>query len=88
MIKRPFSKALYEAYDAPARNALVIYLEDNGHTIVNNQENYNVDVVSQKNGLTYYNEVEVKTAWKGDWPTHWAEVRLPELKQSWLSYER
>jgi|TARA_B110000259_G_C13925812_1_gene366773 hypothetical protein len=81
MIKRPFSKALYEAYDAPARNALVIYLEDNGHTIVNNQENYNVDVVSQKNGLTYYNEVEVKTAWKGDWPTHWAEVRLPERKK-------
>jgi len=81
MIKRPFSKALYEAYDAPARNALVIYLEDNGHTIVNNQENYNVDVVSQKNGLTYYNEVEVKTAWKGDWPTHWAEVRLPERKR-------
>jgi hypothetical protein len=81
MIKRPFSKALYEAYDAPARNALVIYLEDNGHTIVNNQENYNVDVVSQKNGLTYYNEVEVKTAWKGEWPTHWAEVRLPERKK-------
>ena len=81
MIKRPFSKALYEAYDAPARNALVIYLEDNGHTIVNNQENYNVDVVSQKDGLTYYNEVEVKTAWKGDWPTHWAEVRLPERKK-------
>ena len=81
MIKRPFSKALYEAYDAPARNALVIYLEDNGHTIVNNQENYNVDVVSQKNGLTYYNEVEVKTAWKGDWPPHWAEVRLPERKK-------
>ena len=81
MIKRPFSKALYEAYDAPARNALVIYLEDNGHTIVNNQENYNVDVVSQKNGLTYYNEVEVKTAWKGDWNTNWKEIRLPERKK-------
>ena len=81
MIKRPFSKALYEAYDAPARNALVSYLEGKGHTIINNQENYNVDVVSQKNGLTYYNEVEVKTAWKGDWPTHWAEVRLPERKK-------
>ena len=81
MIKRPFSKALYEAYDSPARKALAAYLESNGHTVVNNEENYNVDVVSQKNGLTYYNEVEVKTAWKGDWPTHWAEVRLPERKK-------
>ena len=84
MIKRPFSKALYEAYDAPARNALVTYLEAKGHTIVNNEENYNVDVVSQKGVYTYYNEVEVKTAWKGDWPTHWAEVRLPERKQRLL----
>ena len=81
MSKRPFSRALYEAYDEPARSALVAYLESKGHTVVNNEENYNVDVVSQKNGLTYYNEVEVKTAWKGDWPTHWAEVRLPERKK-------
>ena len=79
--KRPFNRALYEAYDEPARNALVAYLESKGHTVVNNEENYNVDVVSQKGGLTYYNEVEVKTAWKGDWPTHWAEVRLPERKK-------
>ena len=80
-VKRPFNRALYEAYDETARNALVAYLESKGHTVVNNEENYNVDVVSQKGGLTYYNEVEVKTAWKGDWPTHWAEVRLPERKK-------
>jgi hypothetical protein len=84
MIKRPFSKALYEAYDAPARNALVSYLEGKGHTILNNEENYKVDVISKKGLYTYYNEVEVKTAWKGDWPAHWAEVRLPERKQRLL----
>ncbi len=33
---------------------------------------------------TYYNEAEVKTAWKGDWPSHWAEVRIPERKQRLL----
>ena len=81
MIKRQFNRALYEAYDAPARDALVTYLESKGHTVVNNEESYNVDVVSQKNGLTYYNEAEVKTAWKGDWPTQWAEIRLPERKK-------
>ena len=54
------------------------------HTIVSNEENFNVDLVSQKNGVTYFNECEVKTAWKADWPTHWAEVRIPERKQRLL----
>lgn len=81
VVRKQFNKALYEAYDAPARNALVLYLEDNGHTIVNNEENYKVDVISQKGTYTYYNEAEVKTAWKGDWPAHWEEVRIPERKK-------
>ena len=80
-VRKAFSRGLYEAYDAPAREALVSYLEGKGHTIVSNEENYNVDVVSQKNGITYFNEAEVKTAWKGDWNTNWKEIRLPERKQ-------
>lgn len=83
-VRKSFNPALYAAYDEPARNALIAYLESNGHTIVNNEENYNVDVVSQKGGLTYFNEAEVKTAWKGDWPAHWAEIRIPERKQRLL----
>jgi hypothetical protein len=81
VVRKQFNRALYEAYDAPARNALVLYLEDNGHTIINNEENYKVDVISQKGTYTYYNEAEVKTAWKGDWPAHWEEVRIPERKK-------
>ena len=80
-VRKAFSRGLYEAYDAPARDALVSYLEGKGHTIVSNEENYNVDVVSQKNGITYFNEAEVKTAWKGDWNTNWKEIRLPERKK-------
>ncbi len=83
-VRKSFSRALYEAYDSPARDALVSHLEAKGHTIVNNEENFNVDVVSQKNGYTYFNEVEVKTAWKSDWPTHWTEIRIPERKQRLL----
>lgn len=83
-VRKRFSHALYEAYDAPARDKLVVYLESKGHTIINNEENYGVDVVSQKGDYTYYNEAEVKTAWKGDWPTHWSEVRIPERKQRLL----
>ena len=83
-VRKSFSRSLYEAYDAPARNALVSHLEAKGHTIVNNEENFNVDVVSQKNGYTYFNEAEVKTAWKSDWPAEWAEIRIPERKQRLL----
>ena len=83
-VRKSFSRALYEAYDSPARDALVSYLEAKGHTIVNNEENFNVDVVSQKGGYTYFNEAEVKTAWKADWPVEWKEIRIPERKQRLL----
>ena len=80
MIKRPFNRALYEAYDAKAKETLVSLLKKKGHTIVNTEENYNVDVVTKKKDYTYFNEAEVKVAWKEDWPTHWAEIRIPERK--------
>ena len=83
-VRKQFNRALYEAYDSPARDALVSYLEAKGHTIVNNEENFNVDVVSQKGGYTYFNEAEVKTAWKADWPVEWKEIRIPERKQRLL----
>jgi hypothetical protein len=83
-VRKSFSRADYEAYDSPAREALVTYLEAKGHTIVSNEENFNVDVVSQKNGYTYFNEAEVKTAWTSDWPVEWKEIRIPERKQRLL----
>ena len=83
-VRKQFNRALYEAYDTPARDKLVAYLEAKGHAIVSNEENYNVDVVSQKGGFTYFNEAEVKTAWKADWPTDWKEIRIPERKQRLL----
>lgn len=81
---RGFSKRDYEAFDAPARNALAAFLESKGHTIISNEENYGVDVVSQKGGHTYCNEAEVKTGWKGDWPVTWEEIRIPQRKQRLL----
>lgn len=83
-VRKSFNRALYEAYDGPARTALVLYLESKGHTIVNNEENYSVDVVSQYKGNTYFNEAEVKTGWKSDWPADWKEIRIPERKQRLL----
>ena len=83
-VRKKFSRALYEAYDNKAKDALVSLLKRKGHTIVNTEENYYVDVVSQKGDYTYFNEAEVKVAWDGDWPTHWSEIRIPERKQRLL----
>ena len=83
-VRKSFNRALYEAYDEPAKDALVSLLQSKGHTIVNTEEDYYVDVVSQKGGYTYFNEAEVKVAWDGDWPTHWSEIRIPERKQRLL----
>jgi hypothetical protein len=75
---------LYNAYDGPAKEALVKHLTNKGHVILNTEEDYYVDVVTQKHGYTYFNEAEVKVAWSGDWPTHWTEIRIPQRKQRLL----
>lgn len=83
-VRKSFNRALYEAYDEKAKNALVSFLKKKDHAIVNTEENYYVDVISQKHGYTYFNEAEVKVAWDGDWPEHWAEIRIPARKQRLL----
>jgi hypothetical protein len=83
-VRKSFNRALYEAYDEKAKNALVSFLKNKDHTIVNTEENYYVDVISQKHGYTYFNEAEVKVAWDGDWPEHWTEIRIPARKQRLL----
>lgn len=80
VVRKRFDKALYEAYDKQAKDALTQHLIDRGHEVSPKKEDYYVDVISTKNGNTYYNEAEVKIAWEGEWPTHWEEVRIPERK--------
>lgn len=81
MIKHPFNTQWYNLYDKSAKQTLKEYLTKVGHTVEDIKEDYNVDVVSTKEGYTYFNEAEVKTAWKDEWPTTWAEIRIPERKK-------
>jgi len=83
-VRKQFNRALYEAYDTKAKDALIAYLLKKGHVLVNTEENYHVDVISQKHGFTYFNEAEVKVDWEGDWTEHWKEIRIPERKQRLL----
>lgn len=79
-VRKKFNRALYEAYDQKAKDALVAHLLSKGHTIEDTAEDYFVDVVSRKNDMVYYNEAEVKVSWSGEWPPHWEEIRIPERK--------
>lgn len=79
-VRKQFSKTMYDLVDTPSKETLVKYLESQGHTISSTEENYYVDVVSRKEGKMYFNEVEVKLGWKGDWNPAWEEIRIPERK--------
>lgn len=81
MIKHPFNKSWYNQFDNVAKKTLAKYLLGKGHEVNDVKEDYNVDVVSTKKDYTYFNEAEVKRAWKSDWPTDWAEIRIPERKK-------
>ena len=80
MIKRAFSKELYDAYDGTAKATLVKILENEGHEIVAIAENYYADVMSMKDGVPYYSEAEIKRGWTGEWPESWTDIRIPERK--------
>ena len=83
-IRKPFEQDLYDRFDNPAKAALVILLERQGHTIPKLTEDYYADIVSTKDGVTHYSEAEVKRGWTSDWPANWAEIRIPERKSRLL----
>jgi len=80
-VKKPFNPVNYKLYDKLGRDKLEEYLVAKGHSILHNQEDYNVDLITMRDGFTYFNEVEIKLAWSGDWPTNWAEIRIPSRKK-------
>ena len=78
---RPFRKDIYDLVDEPSKKILSDYLISKGHTIVEDKETFDADIVSTKDGFTYFNEVEVKSSWKDEWPDNWAEIRIPGRKR-------
>ena len=78
--RKPFEKDLYDAYDNPAKVALVSILEADGHDVKATSENYYADVESVYDGVVHYSEAEVKRAWQEAWPESWTEIRIPERK--------
>lgn len=57
---RSFVQEEYDKYDAKAKRLLIDHLVVKGHNIINSEENYYHDIVSNKDGVNYFFEVEVK----------------------------
>lgn len=57
---REFNKGTYNEYDYFAKEKIVKFLIKKGHTIINKEEDYKHDLVTCKNGINHYFELEVK----------------------------
>ena len=84
-VNRRFRPSSYRKNDSLAKETIIAYLEDNGHTILDSEENYSFDIKSEKNGNIYYSEVEMKNQWKGDWNTSWKEIHIPYRKHKLIN---
>lgn len=64
MTYKPFSKELYEKYDALGKQMVKSFMIQNGYTFVNDEEAYKShDIVFSKNGDEIRVEVQVCTSW-------------------------
>jgi len=79
-VRKKFDRNLYNKTNTKAIRAGVSYLKSQDHSILDKKETYGPDIISEKNGVLHYTEVETKLVWSGDWPVTWEDVRIPERK--------
>lgn len=69
---KKFNRHTYDNYDNYAKVMVKELLEDRGHTILTDTEDYGHDLVTLRGDKVYYFEVEVKVGYsfygKGDYP--------------------
>ncbi len=57
---RKFQQNQYDKCDSISRKVFVEFIENRGHTIVSKEEDYNHDIVTEKDGVHHYFELETK----------------------------
>ena len=77
-MRKPFSRALYNEADSKAKGILRTYLQEQGHKLKEDVEKYYCDIEGEDD---HGWEVEIKYAWKGEWPSSWLDVRIPHRKK-------
>ena len=79
-----FSKEAYEAYDKKAKTAVRAHL-DSKRVYTNIYEDYGPDIIAFHE---YFHEVEIKAAWKHEWPEHWKTLHIPARKKKYVEEGR
>ena len=62
---KAFQSKDFNKYDEAARSRAKEFWESQGYTCTDHDDEYDVDLVVEKNGKRFYCEVEVKTVWHG-----------------------
>lgn len=57
---RKFSQKSYDNNDNFAKQKFISFIINRGHKIIENKENFNHDIVTERNGVRYFFELEVK----------------------------
>lgn len=86
-VRKPFEKDVYNRCDGPAKEAMRIHLEAQGHDVTIPPENYDVDLFSDFKSVRMYHEVEVSLGWTtGKHP--YPKGSVPERKHRLVEMHR
>jgi len=58
---RKFNQGSYNNSDKYAKDLFIKYITKKGHIIISKEENYDHDVITEKDGIKYYFELETKS---------------------------
>jgi len=86
-MKKPFNKTTYDIADTTAKKHMIGWLEHTQpHCTVNSQETtyFDLTIKTDDGGDAQLYEVEIKYAWKDEWPETWDELRIPYRKKRLL----
>jgi hypothetical protein len=84
LMYKAFQKSIFNKYDAPARDKAKKFWSSQGYTCTDHADEYDVDLVVEKDNKRFYCEVEVKTTWHGQ-EFHYDTLHIPARKAKFLS---
>jgi hypothetical protein len=58
---RTFNKLTYKDNDTWAKEVFSAYITKKGHTIIKDDEDYSIDIITEKDGIKHYFELEVSS---------------------------
>tara|TARA_R110002072_G_scaffold17087_1_gene65550 strand:- start:60 stop:491 length:432 start_codon:yes stop_codon:yes gene_type:complete len=84
LMYKVFQKTDFDKYDEAARTAATKFWTANGYFCADNEDEFGVDLVVERDGKRFYCEVEVKTVWHGI-DLKYDSIHIPVRKAKFLA---